>query len=79
MLTCGMLPDVRKVPLSLSERGRKAGQARLRTMTPEERRKVARLAARARWKRISKAERSEAMRKAVLARWARVKAAKVKT
>jgi len=59
--------------LTLSERGRRAGKARLQAMTPEERQRVARLGAEARNKELTKEQRQEAARKAVLARWARTK------
>lgn len=63
----------KRKPLDPKEHGRRAGKARLKVMTPEERQRVARLGAKARWNGLSKAERSEAARKAVQARWAKAK------
>ena len=54
--------------------GRKGGKARLRTLSPAQRREIASKAGRARLRKISPEQRREIARRAIRIRWARAKA-----
>jgi len=56
--------------------GRKGGKARLRTLSPEQRREIASKAGRARLRKISAERRREIARKAIRIRWAHARAKK---
>ncbi len=71
----GGVAKVKKQP-DYAALGRKGGKARLRTLSPEQRREIASRAGRARLRKVSAERRREIAREAIRIRWARTRVKK---